>query len=298
MPHTSVRWMRERMAGDRAGLVVGFDIPLSPPSDNLLKMSRDAMKVTTSGAAYDQFAWFYNRYWGPEFCQDVFPVFERILLPLVPPPARILDLCCGTGQIAARLAELGYEVTGLDGSSGMLDFARLNSPRTDFILADARSFRLPEGTAPFDLVVSSFDSLNHILTVEELDQVFQNVYRSLVEGGIFLFDLNIEEENDLVGSTIEIVEADHVCLVRTSYRPESRFKTYELTLFQSLDGRPDGSYKRTELSLFQRYHERDEILQLLESNRFEQISTFDPRSSPGLIGNDSRIFYLACSRGA
>jgi len=143
------------------------------------------MDVTTPSAAYDPFAWFYNRYWGPEFCQDVFPVFERLLLPLLPPPARILDLCCGTGQIAGRLAELGYEVTGLDGSAAMLSFARHNAPAARFLQADVRNFTLPEGTGPFDLVVSSFDSLNHILTLAELNQVFRNVERSLTPGGLF-----------------------------------------------------------------------------------------------------------------
>jgi len=251
------------------------------------------MEETTPSAAYDPFAWFYNRYWGPEFCQDVFPVFERLLLPVLPPPARILDLCCGTGQIAGRLAELGYEVTGLDGSAAMLSFARDNAPEARFLQADVRNFTLPEGTGAFDLVVSSFDSLNHILSLAELDQVFRNVERSLIPGGLFLFDLNREDENDLVGSTIDIVGDDHACLVRSRYHPDTRLKTYDLTLFQSREGRKEGYYERVDLTLFQRYHEREEIVDLLTANRFERLSTFDPRTSPGLIGNDSRIFYLS-----
>ncbi len=256
------------------------------------------MRVRNPGAAYDPFAWFYNQYWGPDFCQDVFPVFERILIPQLPAPARILDLCCGTGQIAARLAQLGYEVTGLDGSAAMLDLARFNSPDGQFIEADARSFVLPEKVAPFDLVISTFDSLNHMLTLEDLDLVFQNVQRSLVPGGLFLFDLNVEEENEIAGSTIDIVAADHVCLVRSSYQPDSRLKTYHLTLFKNCPGSGKDLYDRHDLTLFQRYHQRDEVVQLLHDNRFTQISIFDPRSQPGLIGNDCRIFYSAYSRGA
>ena len=247
------------------------------------------MQGTTAFTAYDPFAWFYNCYWGPDFCQDVFPVFERILIPRLPPPARILDLCCGTGQIASRFAQLGYEVTGIDGSAEMLAFARLNSPLTTFIQADVRTFNLPEETDRFDLVVSSFDSLNHILSIDELDLVFQRVFQSIAPGGLFLFDLNVEDENDLVGSSIDIVGEDHACIVRSHYQPETRLKTYDLTLFQYRAG----AYDRTDLTLFQRYHEREEIIGLLAANRFELISTFDPRTSPGLIGNDSRIFYLA-----
>lgn len=247
------------------------------------------MEGMTAFTAYDPFAWFYNRYWGPDFCQDVFPVFARILLPLLPPPARILDLCCGTGQIAGRFEQLGYEVVGIDGSAGMLAFASRNSPRSTFIQADVRNFTLPEEIGRFDLVVSSFDSLNHILSIDELDLVFQRVCDTIAPGGLFLFDLNIEDENDLVGSSIDIVGEDHACIVRSHYQSETRLKTYELTLFQS----HAGAYDRTDLTLFQRYHEREEIMRLLAANRFERPSTFDPRTSPGLIGNDSRIFYLA-----
>ncbi len=38
-------------------------------------------------AAYDDFAWFYNRYWNEEFHALAFPILERIWLPRVPPAA-------------------------------------------------------------------------------------------------------------------------------------------------------------------------------------------------------------------
>jgi len=65
---------------------------------------------------YDPFAWVYNKHWGDSFTQHALPVLEKLVLPHLPAKARILDLCCGTGQLAQVLIERGYQVTVLDGS--------------------------------------------------------------------------------------------------------------------------------------------------------------------------------------
>ena len=85
---------------------------------------------------YDRFAWFYNRYWGGEFSRPVLFVLGRLLLPEVPRGGRVLDLCCGTGQLAAGLINLGLRVTGIDGSEVMLGYARANAPGADFRRAE------------------------------------------------------------------------------------------------------------------------------------------------------------------
>jgi SAM-dependent methyltransferase len=135
---------------------------------------------------YDAFAWIYNRYWGPYSAQRFLSVLERRLLPLLPPRARILDLCCGTGQLAQALMQRGYLVTGIDSSEEMIRFARMNAPDAEFLVEDARMFRLP---AVYHAVISTYDSLNHIMSEAELAQVFRNVWACLQPGGWFLFDL-------------------------------------------------------------------------------------------------------------
>ena len=75
---------------------------------------------------YDRFAWVYNKHWGNEFTPRVFPILENLVLRRTPAGGRILDLCCGTGQMAQTLTALGYRVTGIDGSAEMLR----NTPST------------------------------------------------------------------------------------------------------------------------------------------------------------------------
>jgi ubiquinone/menaquinone biosynthesis C-methylase UbiE len=72
------------------------------------------------------------------------------------PPRRVLDVGCGTGFVALRLAELGHTVTGVDLSPRMIGQARRKAESegltADFHVADAASLDLPAAT--FDLVVA------------------------------------------------------------------------------------------------------------------------------------------------
>lgn len=127
---------------------------------------------------YDDFAQIYNRHWGG-FSLQIIPILEQLALDGCPPQSAILDLCCGTGQLAEELTARGYKVTGVDGSEKMLRHARQNAPNANFYCADARSFDL---STNFAIVLSTYDSLNHLLTLEDLASVFRNVYRHLQPG--------------------------------------------------------------------------------------------------------------------
>jgi SAM-dependent methyltransferase len=235
---------------------------------------------------YDRFAWFYNKYWGGEYSKPALAIFNIILFPHIPSGCRILDLCCGTGQIARGMGDRGYQITGVDGSEAMLKFARENAPGAEFIHADARSFRLPY---KFHAVISAFDSLNHVMDLQELKGVFRNVRASLEEDGIFLFDLNLEDESELLGNSLDMVEEDHVCVVRASYKPEEKLKRYDVTMF-TLE---DDAWQRSDLTLFQRYYDPDEVIAALAESGFSRVKAYDARREFGFTLSDGRMFYLA-----
>ncbi|WP_326641216.1 methyltransferase domain-containing protein [Streptosporangium sp. NBC_01755] len=60
----------------------------------------------------------------------------RLCAGLLPPGARVLDAGCGTGRVAIRLAELGYDCVGVDLDASMLEVARRTAPELPWILAD------------------------------------------------------------------------------------------------------------------------------------------------------------------
>ncbi|TCC23332.1 class I SAM-dependent methyltransferase [Kribbella sindirgiensis] len=121
--------------------------------------------------------------------------------------ARVVDLGCGEGGLAVRLAEAGAaEVLAVDVSEQMLAAARLH-PAVRYERADLADFEVPTGTA--DLVVSSM-ALHY---VEDFDDLVARVARWLVPGGWLVFTM----EHPMV--TAPVVAAD--CVV-DDYADEGR----------------------------------------------------------------------------
>ncbi len=80
--------------------------------------------------------------------------YGRELLGLLGPEPgeRVLDLGCGTGELAAALTELGVEVRGIDADAAMIAQARANHPGIHFEQADAHDVVVAE---PVDAVLSN-----------------------------------------------------------------------------------------------------------------------------------------------
>lgn len=246
------------------------------------------MSLVQNSAGYDPLAWFYDRHWGTRYHRQAFPIIERLLLSRVPPGAPILDLCCGTGHLTHPLAERGYRMTGIDASEEMLRFAREKVPAAEFFLLDVRAFDF----APrFQAALSTFDSLNHVIALDELAAVFRNVRRALVDGGLFLFDLNLEEayrrEWDKQSA---IVEEDHVCIVRGGYDPATRIGRAEITMF-----RREEEWRRSDLTLFQKSHAPEEVASALARAGFRDIRRYDAGTELEMAGEIGvgRAFFLA-----
>ncbi len=98
---------------------------------------------------------------------------------VVAPGDRVLDACCGTGDLAlASLRLLGSgKVTGLDFSEAMLERARRKSSDIDWIRGDL--LRLPFQDGAFDAVTVGFGVRN----VEDLDRALRELRRVLKPGG-------------------------------------------------------------------------------------------------------------------
>jgi SAM-dependent methyltransferase len=244
--------------------------------------------LTERYAEYDRLARFYHRYWGGRYHQKALTVLDRILLPHIPPNAKILDLCCGTGHLTEALAGRGYRMTGIDGSEAMLRYAREALPAGEFILADARTFDLPD---QFQAVISTFDSLNHVMTLGELARVFENVYRSLVPGGLFVFDLNMEEAYQTQWQkSSAIVEEEQACIVQGGYEPTEKIGRTDITMFYLEEG-----WRRSDLTLYQKCYTSEEICTALGQAGFIKLECHDMQKISGMAGDIGigRMFFLA-----
>ena len=143
------------------------------------------------------FAKLYDADW-TAFTAEVTPLLLAYCEVQMPKrfPKRMLDLCCGTGSVALAFLNRGYEVTGVDLSPSMLAHAQrktssyIKAGKAHFIQADVSDVHIMDG--PFGVVVSTFGSLNHLLTEAALLGAFNTASSVLDEGGLFVFDLVTE----------------------------------------------------------------------------------------------------------
>ena len=95
------------------------------------------------------------------------------------PGRKVLDLCCGQGNVSDALLRRGCTVVGADFSPAMLALARQRVPKAVFIEADAQA--LPFGDAEFDIVVSNLG----VCHVPDQPRALAEVRRVLRRGGTF-----------------------------------------------------------------------------------------------------------------
>jgi SAM-dependent methyltransferase len=241
-------------------------------------------------ADYDNFAWLYNREWRA-YGENIFPALKSIAGNKLPDKANILDLCCGTGQLAKVLIEKGYRVTGIDGSAEMLRYAKENAPAAEFIPKDARTFKLPP---EYNAVFSTFDALNHVMNIDELLEVLINVKRCLVNGGIFIFDMTTKYHFEVNMKTYNVVREipEYLYTLQGSYNEENKTGEFHCTVFQ-----PEGNlWKRSDVFLHQTWYPCEAVKSALTQAGFTCIRAHSFNQQRELIeGTDvmDRIFFYA-----
>lgn len=211
------------------------------------------------------FARVYNLLWAG-FAKDVAPKLLDFYArtPLAANELSLLDLCCGTGQLSLYFLEHGYRVVGLDLSEAMLEHAKTNADmfvqagQAGFVQGDAADFRLDER---FGLVVSTFDALNHLPSLDALQRCFECVHAVTLDGGTFVFDLNtrlgLKRWNSLF-----VQESDDTLIVNRGIY-DGGDKAY--TRINGFVREDDGRYSRFEETVFNTVFDMADVRAALEA---------------------------------
>jgi SAM-dependent methyltransferase len=132
-------------------------------------------------------------YQHPDLYDALLPV--RAHLPFYAEFARehaegVLELACGTGQLAVPIAGSGVEMVGLDRSAAMLTTARMRAELAGvschFVEGDMRGFEMDRR---FGFIFIARNSLLHLSSAEDIVATFAAVRRHLAPGGVFVFDV-------------------------------------------------------------------------------------------------------------
>ncbi len=154
--------------------------------------------------SYQQFAYLYDELMEdapyPEWLSFVKTASAKYLKN----GSRFLDVGCGTGSMTILLAKEGFDVTGVDLSSDMLMVAKekADSEKVSISLFQ-QDMRDLEGLGSYDCVTILCDSLNYILTEEDVKRTFLSAGNHLKAGGLLLFDVHsIHKINEIfIGQT-------------------------------------------------------------------------------------------------
>jgi len=119
--------------------------------------------------------------------------FIHALMGFLKPSAgvKMLDAACGKGRHSVELAEMGFEVTGIDLSENSISEAQQNqAPNLEFYVHD---MRLPFRINFFDYVFNFFTSFGYFPSQRENDNVIRSIGSALKLNGTFVIDyLNVQ----------------------------------------------------------------------------------------------------------
>ena len=208
----------------------------------------------------------------------------------------VVDLGCGTGKLTEILAGRGYDMIGIDLSEDMLAIAQerkiKNGSSTLYSLQDMRDFELYGAAGS---MVSVGDSINYLLEEKDLEDMFRCVARSLLPGGVFVFDFKtIHLYRDIIGDrTIAEDRGDCAFIWDNYYDPETCINEYDLAVFVRASADEQNSdrsmFKRFDEVHQQRGYDPEQLRTAAENAGLEWITARDADTGSAVSGMAERV---------
>lgn len=97
---------------------------------------------------------------------------------------KVLEVGCGSGLLAQRFLQNGYDYLGLDLFNEVLDIARLETKSNAFIQCDMRNITFQR---QFDAVLITGRSLAYVIDNEGIIDTLNGIHNALKDNGLFVF---------------------------------------------------------------------------------------------------------------
>lgn len=202
----------------------------------------------------------------------------------------ILDLACGTGSMSIELIKNGFDVIGIDLSENMLEIAsnRLLEYGDNFSLlkGNMTEYRLENSVKA---CICSLDSINHLNDINDVEKTFCNVYNSLDENGVFVFDVNTTyKHNEILANNTFVFDEEDFYLVWDNEFVSDRVVRILLDMFV-WNGK---SYDRFSESFEETAYSIDELLDALCRAGFSDISVYDELTLNPPREKSERLYFI------
>lgn len=203
-----------------------------------------------------------------------------------------VDFACGTGNLAIEFAKSGYDVTAFDISSDELSVAdkkaRDESLSVRFLCADMRSVAF---TKKYSLGACITDSVNYLLSTEDVAAFFSSAYSSLENGGVFVFDVNTKYRFENVYSdNAYVLECEDALLAwQNEYNGKTKKCKFYLSLFAE---NKNGTYERFDEVHTEKLHSERTLARLINESGFEICGIFGSIYFDAPKMTDEKAYYI------
>jgi SAM-dependent methyltransferase len=208
---------------------------------------------------------------------------------------KVLELGCGTGRLTIPLAKNGYNITGVDFTSSMLQKAKAKTTRAglniEFIEADMRTLSLSE---KFDLIFIPFNSIHHLYKNEDLFNTFKVVKHHLKDGGLFLLDCFnpniqyiVEGEKETINTAEYTTDDGREILIKQKMRYENRTQINRIEWHYFINGKFD-SIQNIDMRMFF----PQELNSYLEWNGFNILHKFGSFEEEAFSDNSEKQIFV------
>ena len=224
----------------------------------------------------------------------------------------VCELGAGTGNFTMKLAEVGFDMIGIDNSNEMLNVA-MNKKDTHealennpfdkvsdimYLCQDMREFELYGTVAA---VISVCDSINYLLEDEDVVTTFKLVNNYLDPKGLFIFDFNTDYKyREVIGDSTIAESGDEASFIWSNYYDEeSNINEYEVTFFVPVDSKENETtlYRKFDEYHYQRGYTLEQMKEFLKEAGLIFIDAFDSESFGEVTDSSERIFVVAREQG-
>lgn len=187
--------------------------------------------------------------------------------------SKLLDLCCGPGQLCLYFLEQGFSVTGIDLSKRMLELAAHNAKmyqeKSNWTLSNISHFDLNES---FDIITSTFSSLNLLQNLDELKSAIRCAYSHLEEGGLFIFDLTTRTGASSHNNNFFRDTDEYTIIVNGFYNQQNPDKAF--LHFLGFFKNEENLYQRFEHHQIETIFDLNDVVTILQDTGFRDIEYF------------------------
>lgn len=249
--------------------------------------------MTSNLKSYGRFASYYDSLMQADY-NKIAKRIDDLVMKFYGKREILLDLACGTGTLCEKMANLGYDVVGIDSSQEMLSVAldkKYDSGLpVQYLCQDMRNIDM-YGT--IHTTVCTLDSLNHLSCKEDVRKTFGRVSLFAEPDGLFIFDVNtVYKHRCVLGNNTFVFENDEVYCVWQNFLNEDNSVDIQLDLFSKGDGNKN-VYSRDTESFSEIALSLDEIKCLLAKSGFEVLGVYDGYEENEVSKKSERALFAA-----